>query len=326
MSPPPPRAQTDEFFTGGSADLKDPELDLQTPSPSLASQLSPHRFTLHLNDTKTRRTNSIPPHEDTLPSRLQLMLYHQLLTDLIATSQPFNFSLLWKKMELRPFEAFSSSFLVQAGLLSGSQDFPSTCLNDLAKAWNIMVQKLDVSGIDMTLQLVYRLQTQSTKGKRRQKSKFPDTTSTWEAQDLAKAIEASLESAAFEISPQMSDSQVRSETGDIDLAEDLDLQWAVQQSLLPKNDGVSGGTAGGRYQPPLEGQGRPGTSSGQVPLIVDEAESPFTAPPNHLSIIGTKEFTFDEHLLNVHLVDVLQWWHGTRQPKGVSLEQSRRCS
>jgi exonuclease V len=43
------------------------------------------------------------------------------------------------------------------------------------------------------------------------------------------------------------------------------------------------------------------------------------------SIIGTKKFLLDDILLDDHLASVLEWWHGVRQPKGVEVEQSKRC-
>jgi hypothetical protein len=46
---------------------------------------------------------------------------------------------------------------------------------------------------------------------------------------------------------------------------------------------------------------------------------------NSSNIIGTKEFTVDESFLDTYLVDILQWWHGDRKPRGVPLERSRRC-
>jgi hypothetical protein len=44
-----------------------------------------------------------------------------------------------------------------------------------------------------------------------------------------------------------------------------------------------------------------------------------------MTIIGTKAFDYDEAMLNEHVARTLEWWYGHRKPRGVSLEQSRRC-
>jgi exonuclease V len=44
-----------------------------------------------------------------------------------------------------------------------------------------------------------------------------------------------------------------------------------------------------------------------------------------LGIIGTKTFQYDGQLLDRHLQDVLEWWHGQRQARGVEVSDSGRC-
>lgn len=51
-----------------------------------------------------------------------------------------------------------------------------------------------------------------------------------------------------------------------------------------------------------------------------------TTPPRPESdIIGTKTFAADDALLDAHLTDVLEWWHGVRPPRGVEVNLARRC-
>ncbi|PCH34271.1 hypothetical protein WOLCODRAFT_15220 [Wolfiporia cocos MD-104 SS10] len=114
--------------------------------------IAPHpTHTLLLSDTKTRRNNSVPPDEDTVSSRLQLTIYHRLLSDLLAlpgataslhssanvnpvsgsraqaryTPQPPEFSAIWQRLELDPERPFSGSFVRDSGLLQYSNHLHS---------------------------------------------------------------------------------------------------------------------------------------------------------------------------------------------------------
>lgn len=63
--------------------------------------------------------------------------------------------------------------------------------------------------------------------------------------------------------------------------------------------------------------------TGQTSQGVDKQR---TDTPQHDSdIIGTTEFEFDQQLLDEYLVDIMKWWNGERNSRGVSLEQSGRC-
>jgi Exonuclease V - a 5' deoxyribonuclease len=44
-----------------------------------------------------------------------------------------------------------------------------------------------------------------------------------------------------------------------------------------------------------------------------------------MPIIGTKTFAYDDAFLNEHVARTLEWWYGYRDPRGVSLKDSRRC-
>ncbi|KAK0456175.1 exonuclease V [Armillaria borealis] len=117
-----------------------------------------YQHTLRLIDTKTRRSEFLPSDEDTLSSRLQLMLYHRLLSSLISTETPFDFTRFWEQANVDPAWQFSERFLTQTGSLLGTFHPAFTCLNDLTTLWRNTTSKLDIPGIDPCLQLIYRRQ------------------------------------------------------------------------------------------------------------------------------------------------------------------------
>src|SRR5260221_11500871 len=47
--------------------------------------------------------------------------------------------------------------------------------------------------------------------------------------------------------------------------------------------------------------------------------------PEAPKVIGTKRFAFDEAAMHAYVRGVLQWWRGERPPRGVEVEQTRRC-
>ncbi|KAI0766401.1 exonuclease V [Trametes elegans] len=169
------------------------------------------QYILHLSDTKTRTRPSLPPDEDTFASRIQLMLYHRLLSSLFSyatprvhASEPLNLSVLWRRVGVNPSRRFSDSFIAQAGLAppSSSQgdDLSSkqscltglNCLNDLATAWKHTVEALNVSEIDTGLTLVYREQIRRSRFGNKQKTTEDTSQSAQEEADLAAAIQASV--------------------------------------------------------------------------------------------------------------------------------------
>jgi hypothetical protein len=126
------------------------------------------------------------------------MLYHRLLNELMSISNPFDFTSLWGRLHLKPFETFSTLFLVQARLLLENDTFPITSLDGLAKTWGAMVQEAAISVIDTNLTIVYRLQPATPnrkhrgKGKMRTRDVITNLGISQEDSDLAQAIEASL--------------------------------------------------------------------------------------------------------------------------------------
>ncbi|KAI0657362.1 exonuclease V [Cubamyces menziesii] len=170
-----------------------------TPPPS-----SIPRYTLHLSDTKTRIRPTLPPDEDAYASRLQLMLYHRLLSNLLAsaahsaptpTSTALNFAELWDRVGVDSTRRFSDGFLVQSGLAASPSGADSQvnlsrieCLNDLIVAFEHTVDALSVSKVDETLTLVYRKQPE-----RKRATRVPnEDASTPPKEQLAAAIQASV--------------------------------------------------------------------------------------------------------------------------------------
>lgn len=152
----PPPSQTDlTFFMTSPPKL--PSTRSSTPLPQM--------YALHVSDTKTRRNSGLPSDDDAKASRLQLMLYHRLLTDLLSPS--FDFKRFWKRLSLKPFLRLSDTFLTDAGLKPNLSDdsgiavdvgFPQ-CIDDLVDVWRTSCDMLRIARVDASLEIVYRAQS-----------------------------------------------------------------------------------------------------------------------------------------------------------------------
>ncbi|TFY61153.1 hypothetical protein EVJ58_g4701 [Rhodofomes roseus] len=272
---------------------------------------SPHRYAIHLSDTKTRTTPDIPPDEDALAHRFQLMLYHRLLSSLMArpfgtgdsserattTSQPLDFAAVWRKLSLNPRRPFSDTFIRGARRLldraarsptqgdvshttpSGSAEhryLALDCLDDLVAAWQKAVERLDVDGIDTTLTLEYILQTPDK----------PDVlypASVSQSQETRPSVDAEVVEGI---------SQVSGDTV-IGLSQDSE--------ATAVGDGDEKATMGASAS----------NSDDKAQLVA--------------GMLGVKEFVMDDQMLDDHLRSILQYWHGHRQPKGAPAGLERRC-
>ncbi|KAF5368532.1 hypothetical protein D9758_002158 [Tetrapyrgos nigripes] len=282
------------------------------PSPIEA----PTRHSLHLVDIKTRRRNSLPDDDDTISSRLQLMLYSRLLTDLLG---PFDFAAIWQKLNLDANRSFSQTFLSQMKLLVDSS-ISVKCLHDVGELWTRTATALGVVGVDPLLQLIYRLQP--PKGSSDRKRRTGDTNGipvsalkAKEDEDIARAIAASLadlHASKPDVEGNSESDSTMSPTDGGNTIDDPELELAIQLSLLIPSNG---------YTPQAKDENAELPSGSDNPL-----PQPLLPPPEEAPIIGTKEFTFDGKFLEEYLQDVLQWWTGARKPRGVSLQQTWRCS
>ncbi|KAF8481778.1 exonuclease V a 5' deoxyribonuclease-domain-containing protein [Russula ochroleuca] len=178
----------------------DPTDFFASPSKTKARKsVSPPRPMVHelsLIDTKTRRSNSLPSDDDAFSARMQLMLYHHLLSALLSPT--FSFSAFWEKVQVDPFAQLSDAFLLQSGLAPRSSRHSAhlqrvngqvpkiskvieafgaclddladlwhltvnslgcaECLDDLADLWHLTVNSLQVQGVSPTLEIIYRTQ------------------------------------------------------------------------------------------------------------------------------------------------------------------------
>ncbi|KAF8808066.1 hypothetical protein BYT27DRAFT_7256589 [Phlegmacium glaucopus] len=157
---------------------------------------------LYLMDNKTRRYRTVPPHHDTLSGRLQLMLYRRLLSKLVAKSPPYDFGPLWKRLGVESSSRFPAKFLVQANLISGNTEFQMTCLDDVVTSWH-KLQK----GKAIALPVLDDCDTANT------------------PKDIPVQIVALIGAESSTAGP----------SGLSDL-EDAQLQWAIQQSMMPPSD------------------------------------------------------------------------------------------
>jgi len=115
-------------------------------------------YALRLIDYKTRRAEYLPPEEDSLSPKLQLMLYHRMLTALL-TPETIDFEYLWRFMELDPTKPFSSDFVrdVQMEDSSSAEELHMD-LQYLVSEWVSVVQEQmgHLQGVNADLQLIYR--------------------------------------------------------------------------------------------------------------------------------------------------------------------------
>ncbi|OJT13615.1 hypothetical protein TRAPUB_9804 [Trametes pubescens] len=313
-----------------------PGLRANTPPPATDSE--PTKYILHLSDTKTRTEPTLPPDEDTLSSRVQLMLYHRLLSDLLATAAPavrahapLNFAVLWGRVKANP---------------SG--------------AWTRAVKALNVTTVDHTLTLVYLSQIIRKRRKDQSQSMSVDTEpSSQEAQDLAAAIQASvsdgqgvtnggaLGSTTLEGSSlKLSEGSASAPRAPDALERDPERARAIRQDAAAIMKVAAGTEA--HATPSAIGE-RPSTpndklADGLTAAKEKEDSGTKTAPARsdelveadetmsvaeldvEARVIGTKAFQLDDSFLDGYLTSILAWWHGRRAAEGVGEELTRRCT
>ena len=112
---------------------------------------------LYLRDNKTRLCPSVPRHHNTLSSRLQLMLYRRLLSQLVAQSPLYDFNPFWERLGIKSSSPLPTKFLLQANLTSDNTDLQTTTLDDVVSSWHKLVKEANIQGVSENLELVYRL-------------------------------------------------------------------------------------------------------------------------------------------------------------------------
>ncbi|KAJ7222871.1 exonuclease V [Mycena haematopus] len=259
------------------------------------------------NSTFTRRRDSLPSDEDTESAQLQVMLYHRLLTHLLDTSALFDFSVVWTSLGLRHSAPFSPAFLKQTTQILGPDSVP----------------------------IIYRSQNKysrrSGKGKGREDTMY--IPAIREDEELAKAIEMSLEDVfEGELAAALKESAA--------LANALPAAFDLETQTGPDQEGVQGH---GTFATGLDLSLVSGPSTGTLGSDNDQAQSasalvkqstladigdsplPRETGATRREIIGTKEFTVNDTILDTFLHNALDWWRGKRAARGVSDRQTNRC-
>ncbi|KAF8140496.1 exonuclease V [Boletus edulis] len=294
-------------------------------------------YELHIVDYKTRRSSTIPLDEDSLSPRLQLMMYHRMLSSLLEP-EAFDFDLLWRQLELDPTKPFSSQFLKQIRWQQRQID-PTDCnvhLDRLVSEWVSTVQRKRAGfmGVSQQLQLVYRRSVNAVKQQEKGKHEATETVDIddplealvlQEELDLARAIEDSLSKMGHQEAAQVARhvAQNVKQVGPSSVGctsavwKDLispsepeqtnpALAWGIQQSLL-NHARKALANSNSTYEPVVDPQVQEGTTSDISPII------------------GTKVFRMNDDELDPHIADILQWWLGARPPRGVDVSQTNRC-
>ncbi|KAI0275271.1 exonuclease V [Gloeopeniophorella convolvens] len=331
-SSPSQQSQITTFF--GSP----PKPSRKSKSHKRTSGPQPPTHELHLLDTKTRRSSTLPSDDDALASRMQLMLYRHLLSALLSPAFPFD--AFWSTVQADPHAQLSHAFLLQSGLAREMEPgvvlaYPA-CLDDLADCWRAAVSALRVRGVARTLEIVYRTQPRV----RSVAAEF--RAADREAQDIARAIEESLREQGRDadleraIAESLRDATRASGSGGAPEAlvnaltsvpsSRPDLAWRAQDGVLDR--------AGPSLLEAVVESARPEDAPTAERNIAELGGPGLLAPPAERTpspsrrvsrIIGRKTFPFDEEAMLAHVRSVLRWWRGERAPVGVDLEHSHRC-
>ncbi|KAF8910084.1 exonuclease V a 5' deoxyribonuclease-domain-containing protein [Gymnopilus junonius] len=257
-----------------------------TPSPNRQTG-----YILCIKDHKTRNRSFLPSEPDMYPSRLQLMVYRRLFSELVARDPPYDFTALWETLGIDSKLIFPTNFLVQAQLIRDTTDFPSTCLDDLVASWHRLLEKSNILGVDTTLELIYHLRPpDDSKGKRKAKAVESSTSLGHEAESSNATADGDGTKESHNVG-----SEVLLKT------ENIQLQWALQQSVISLSS----------------------SKPSENPDLNQDASDGDGI--HHFKIIGHKRFLFDAQVLDNHLTHVMKWWRGQREPEGVAIDRTYRC-
>ncbi|KAK4045981.1 hypothetical protein OIV83_006466 [Microbotryomycetes sp. JL201] len=368
-----------------------------TDKSKATDQRAPRDWSFFLVDSKTRYNRSLPPEAETKPSRLQLMLYHRLLSAMLDARSKETFD--WKRLALMHdlhFDAeLSESFrqsiapLVAHSVLSSTLNRATTLQHFVhaLKQFGMLLGSGDESTpiFEPVLAIQYRLRQDSRKWKPRKKSRQQR-----EEEDLQRAIAESLRASRRGYTPDQDEeaellalSYAEQAEGNIvfddverELVRMAKLDDAVnpvvddtqQDELLagiedfalapvldnptqiPKSDLARRSEAQRpevqtlRYdlRPRLERRSSTNHNSSKrerarsISPIDLTAEDRFGSQPKSRSsspeviqsagtVIGTVKFRTSPEELDEWLEDVVRLWKSERPPRGVTLEQTKRC-
>lgn len=150
---------------------------LQPNEEKLAKDSRRRTHSLFVSDSKTRSTGTMPKEENAQSGKYQLMLYKELLDEILVAAlrdgpsqnpdggsedvedmaetsvNPFSWSSLWSHLSLDPTKTFSTSFLTESQQFILSNELghgmsSARNLDDLANAWSGYVRTLGLGSFD----------------------------------------------------------------------------------------------------------------------------------------------------------------------------------
>ncbi|KAI0348226.1 hypothetical protein BDW22DRAFT_1350396 [Trametopsis cervina] len=319
-SPRKPSPHKDNRHDPMTGVISDDEQRSSSPSRIPTSRPRP-AFRLRILDTKSRHHPSLPPSEDTVSSRLQLMFYHRLLSSMLAppgSPDATDYEEIWRRAGLLSTKKFSGKFTLDTELPAEID-----CLEKVLEMLRNTIEMLNVDGIRSTLTIEYRITKRSLSANKRKKSPHRRRESETEAEDIKAAIAASLKDLSPEqvvaIEVPASPPGVRNAL--------LDDSSTVTSAALPvpvASDESDKATA--KMDPVPEANAGASTSE-SVPSGAQAGKTDRADPKEDYRslILGTKTFEYDDAVLQRHLDDVLQWWYGNRPSRGVEVALTRRC-
>ncbi|KLO07013.1 hypothetical protein SCHPADRAFT_932722 [Schizopora paradoxa] len=274
-----PKQRTIHDMMTNSSSSPPPPPPLPDPEPSKVIQII---------DTKTRGSNNIPIHADTLPSRLQLMLYHQLFVDILR-ADPILLLSLFERLNCDPARPFTERFKADMKVMLVSNDLhlrflDAGCLLDMLEPMQESIEALSTRKVADSLSLVYRRRDGAAHPPKAGKSPGIARKTKEGEGEPGSPSEPTLQTSGESPSRKRKHDELRNrESSD------------AKQTVAP--------TAS---SPESE-------SKEKKPQALDKA------------LIGTKKFKFNSELLDKHMKSILQWWYGERPSVGVSLENTNRC-
>lgn len=338
-------SESADKFGGGAKSPSsngDPREHLQ-----LSNTSSQDAYTLGLIDYKTRRAEYLPPEEDSRSPKLQLMLYHRMLASLLTPGM-VDFPLLWSLMDLDPNRPFSRQFVcdIELGDATSGGEL-SMDLNSLVSEWVAIVHREKteegrLKGVNTELELIYRRALNLTDNQGKEHVELNDPLQALALEEqlvIARAIAEKLPESGVEgegasniantiaekiklpYPPEHYPSAWSELIGASSDQENVALQWAIQDSLLSCAEQAKMTWYHSKNELVSQGVG-----SSSAPVFTETKHQGQESDVSKMSpIIGTRKFPMDDAQLDSHLADILQWWMGSRKPRGVTVAHTYRC-
>lgn len=136
-------------------------LDNYFRAPAFRKALPDTSFVMKIVDSKTRKSSGIPSHADTLPSRLQVMLYRRLLGQFLTFEQNLFYDFC-ARLHIYPENKFSEDFIIDMSAIVVDNDLDLNFLDskNLATMMKPFVDSIRTLTRDVEvsddLSLVYR--------------------------------------------------------------------------------------------------------------------------------------------------------------------------